>query len=333
MALAGELAVVDACAAGRFDRGDHAAGAIDRDHVVLVTMEDPDGRVFEYFAILRVTTAAERHHGGKDLRILRRDVPRATAAHAAAGEVETIVIDGQMVREIRDEGEHVRGHLVLPANVARGALRREEEARLLLLRGLRGPVLRRAAELRLIVAAALARAVQPHDDRIALGGIEFGIAPDLVVQPLLGDTLRELARDLVRIRTFFEAGIAAFFAQQAAHVLLIGGGEFGERQLELIQIRAAADADLGFGKLHQLAFEGRFAVAGGPGARGKGRRGGVEGGGDKKEGEELLHGAAKCREGPPRQAVKVARPFDRTFTEPSSCVDAAGAACANLAVP
>src|SRR5690606_3390222 len=131
-------------------------------------------------------------------------------------------------------------HLVLPANVTRGALRSQHETRSLLLVGLIHPQFGRAAHLRLIVIAALSRAMQPDDQRVASSGLKLGIAPDLVVQALFGDAFGELAGDLLRIGALLEARITPFLTQQAVDIVLVLFGETIQRQAKLVEITPAA---------------------------------------------------------------------------------------------
>ena len=167
-------------------------------------MKDPEGGGFQDLGVFDIATAAERDAGGKDTGILGGDAEGAEAAHGGTGEVEAVWVYGQIFGEIGDEGKEVVCHLVFPADVSGRALGSEEEAGLFGQVVFVGPDFRCATELRFVVGAALAGAMEPDDEGVALGAIQLGAAPELVVQALFGDSFSKLPGDLLGVLPFFE---------------------------------------------------------------------------------------------------------------------------------
>ena len=239
-------------------------------------MEGPDGGVFEGLGLFGVAPTTKRDDGGEDAGVKGGEVPGAGAAHGGAGEVEAGFVDGQFVGEIGDERHEVGGDFVFPADVTAWALRGEDEA------GAFGLVFGAAeglggtAHLRFVVVAALAGAVEPDDEGVALVALPFRVAIELVVQALSRHGFDESSGDFVGVRSVFEASVTGLLAQEAAHVGLIGGGEFVQRQLEDLKVGGALDFDFVGGELDELAFESGLAVGGGPGAFFGGGEGGEQ---------------------------------------------------------
>ena len=264
MAGTGQFGVFHALATGLLDGFDDGAGALYGDHFVFVAMKDPEGGGFQDLGVFDIAAATEGDAGGKDTWILGGDAEGAAAAHGGAGEVEAVWVDGQVFGEIGDEGEEVGGYLVFPADVGGGALGGEEEAGLFGQVFFVGPDFGCATELGFVVGAALAGAMEPDDEGVAFGAIQLGAAPELVVQSLFGDAFGKLSGNLLGIRPFFEGGITALFAQEAADVVLVFLGELIEWEAVLVEVGAAADFDLFVGELDEVALELRFAVTGSP---------------------------------------------------------------------
>src|SRR5690606_23990952 len=108
----------------------------------------------------------------------REQVPGAVAAHRQAGEVDAALVDAVLLAQRLDQAEDEGGGLGGPRGeggglgcpgdvgpgLPGGALRRDEEARVLLARRLAGEIGDAVLELGLVVAAALAGAVEEDDE-------------------------------------------------------------------------------------------------------------------------------------------------------------------------
>ena len=85
----------------------HGARLFDGGRGIGVAMDDELRDVFHLRHRGRIAAAGERSNRGPDLRIARGEIPRATAAHRVAGEVDAVGIDFVVLPHQVENVQHV----------------------------------------------------------------------------------------------------------------------------------------------------------------------------------------------------------------------------------
>ena len=177
--------ICDARAARVLDRRDHLARTADRNRRVLLAVQDQNRHILDRRSSRSAARTRHRNRRRKGIRVARDEIPRAITAERLTHQIDAVGIHAEFLLQLADQTHQELGALrflhaciiaaIRPVHidplVARGQLRNQHDALVLLVADERRDERRKIFQLFLVIRAARTRAVEIDQHWIRLAAV------------------------------------------------------------------------------------------------------------------------------------------------------------------